>query len=63
MNAGIKLNWHLNAGERFWLTQKASMKLNDNTNITVSERIDVKNLFTDPKNANFSMGLAMEFKM
>ena len=50
-------------GQRFWLTTKGTMKLNDNTNVTVSERMDVKNLVIDPKNADFSMGLALEFKM
>jgi len=61
--AGMKLNWQLNLGDRFWWTWKGTMPLNKNTNFTISERLCLKNMLMDPKNADYSMGLAMEFKM
>jgi hypothetical protein len=61
--AGMKMKWQMNMGERWWATNKATMKLNSNTSVTIGDRVDVKNLFTDPKNANYTWGLGLEFNM
>ena len=42
-------------GQRFWFNVKWQINLASNPNLTftLSERMDLKNMFMDPKNANY----------
>jgi hypothetical protein len=57
------MNVRLNCAETCWATAKYDVKVNENTKISVSDRVNLCNLWKDPKNAAYSVGMAIEFKM
>lgn len=57
------IHCQLNVGDKWLMTEKFELPLNESTKVTFQDRWDVRALFTDPKKTNFNMGMQVEFKL
>ena len=53
----------LSSGAQHVFASKFEMPIDKNLKISYSDKINVKNAFTDPANAGYQSGFNVEFKM
>lgn len=62
-NSGGTIAMSLKSGKEHEMDMKYEFPLDKNLKVTYSDRINLVNALTDPKNANYSSGFNVEFKI
>ena len=60
---GSRLSSQFFAGNKWVWTNKLEIPVGKQTKVTVTDQADVLAAFKDPKNMNYNVGFAIEFKL
>jgi hypothetical protein len=56
-------NYDIMAGESWTWSEKVEMPVNDNITLSVSDKMNMSAMFSNPKNAGFKWGMGLEIKL
>ena len=63
LDKGVNLHTQLLLGERAMFGEKWDFPVTDSLKVTATTRCDLKNLVTDPDNADWQHGIGLEFTL
>jgi hypothetical protein len=57
------MNLRFNIGQEAWTSMKWDLNVSPQLKFSITDRFNLRALFTDPKNAAYSNGMSFEFKV